>query len=179
MKRVHLILLALFAAVSLQAQSVLGIKFGSSYQEVYDALKDQFPSHEIFEDENIIRMYRIDNDVFFFDYALFSFQRLGKASYFHLAGFERYYALNNAKKAKEDRDDLWKIIRAKYANDKLDSLINEDGFLCYRFGTNPKSKHHYLGLLFLNKCCVGEKKKRLILTLTYGPISYIDKTTYI
>lgn len=178
MKRVHLILLALFAAVSLQAQSVLGIKFGSSYQEVYDALKERVKSYEISETDGNIELHSIEMGEVKFNYARFSFQRSGKSSFFNAAHFEKHYPLDDVEDAKFERDHLWSLIKEKYADDWADdNLINRQGFRFYAFGRNPQDKNEILGFIFLIRSKGKDGKERLYLSLDYGPIYYLDKAS--
>lgn len=75
---------------------------------------------------------------FEFNYGSFEFQRSGSSSYFNYAYFERRFPINAIKTAKSSRDYLFSLLKDKYEDDYVWNYINDQGFKCYQFGTNPK-----------------------------------------
>lgn len=173
-----LIILILCPLFSLQAfsQSVMGINFGSSEDEVYQALEARFNSYEIDKSNGKIELLLGFNigDVKF-HYGSFEFQRQGKESYFNYAHFEKHYTLNNVKNAIIERDYIRDVIYSKYK--EIRGYKNSQGYHCYHFGTDPKDENRYLGEITLSKLKGNDGKVRLYLCLDYGPIYYLDRSS--
>lgn len=152
-------------------QSVLNIPFGSSRSVVKKALVDRFGEYKVYgENENgELRMYDFNMGNFRFDSGRFEFQYSGSLSFFNFAEFQKHYKVDDVEGAKSDRDYLISLIIHKYQDD-YHEFLNDQGFKCCGFGTNPRDDEKYLGIVSLSKDYGKDGIKRLYLTLSYGPI---------
>lgn len=156
-------------------QSVLGIPFGSDYLTVKYSLEDRFGKYKVYESSGDLNVYDIQIGGFQFKIGEFSFQRSGSLSYFNFAMFQTHYATSDVEMAENERDWLYSLLKDKYADDYLEEYENDQGFKCYKFGTNPKDESKALGYITLDRSKGKDGKTRLYLVLRYGPIYYIDK----
>ena len=142
MKKFLLIAALLISALTANAQSVLGINFGSSYETVKEKLQQRFGRYSIHEDNGDLWMSKLKMGGIEFDYADFYFQYSpnSSTSWFNAARFQKFYSLNDVDTAKRDRDIIFSFIKEKYVNDYIEEYTNDQGFMCYKFGTNPKAK---------------------------------------
>lgn len=173
-----LIILILCPLFSLQAfsQSVMGINFGSSEDEVYQALETRFSSLEIYKNAGKIDLLcKFDIGDVEFHSGSFEFQRQGKESYFNYAHFEKHYTINNVQSAIIERDHIVDLIISKYMD--VRRFKNPQGYYCYLFGTNPKDKNEPLGVIILEKAKGNDGKTRIYLSINYGPIYYLDRSS--
>lgn len=175
MRKVIIILL-FFASITASAQSVLGIPFGSSYDGVKHMLEERIGEYKVIEDGGSLKVYGISIGGFEFKFGEFNFQYAGNLSYFNAASFQTYYSRNNVDVAKRDRDYLFSLLKNKYKDEYLEEYINEQGFKCYRFGTNPKDEYSSLGAIVLQRGKGNDGISRLYLHLVYFPIHYIDES---
>lgn len=159
------------------AQSVLGIDFGSSYNDVKSALINRFGLINVLEDGGKIEIYNLSMGDMDFDYAEFNFQRNGSASYFNGAHFESHYSLSDVSGVEIMRDNLYDTLADKYKKQYLGKYTNDQGFVCYKFGLNPRDSTTVLGTIQLEKSYGKDGKMRLYLSLDYGPIYYLDKAS--
>ncbi len=169
--------LLLFIMPYSYSQQVLGIKFGTSYEEVKSMLEDRYGRYNVLEDKGNLWVSEALVGDFHFDYLEFEFQRRGNSSYFYYSRFSMLFAVDEQESACETRDLLWNDIKRKYESIYTEEYANDNGFKCYKFGIDPLDESKVLGVLSLNKGVGGDGKKRLYLYLTYGPIYYIDKTS--
>lgn len=157
------------------AQSVLGIEFGSSYQQTKKALEDRYGAHNVSEMEGALYVFNLQMGNYYFNAAHFDFQRDANGTYFNYAKFERRFSVNEVGTAKTERDYLFGLIEEKYKDDN-GSYINDQDFKCYWFGNNPKSVSP-LGVVYLEKGKSRGGETYLFLTLEYGPIYYLPKSS--
>lgn len=176
MKKILVIASIVMLSLQAHSQSVMGINFGSSEDEVYQALETRFNSYEIDKSKGKIELLLEFNigDVNF-HYGSFEFQRRGEESYFNYAHFEKHYTVNNVQSAIIEREYIRDVIYSKYK--EIRRYKNSQGYYCYLFGTNPKNENRYLGEITLSKLKGKDGKVRLYLFLNYGPIYYIDKNS--
>lgn len=167
-------MLAAFPLVGI-AQSVLGIEFGSSYQQTKKALEGRYGADNVSELESALYIFDLQLGNYYFNLASFEFQRDANGTYFNYAKFERRFSVNDVKTAKTERDYLFSLIEEKYKGDN-GSYINDQGFKCYWFGHNPKSIGA-LGVVHLEKEKSRGGQTYLFLTLEYGPIYYLPKSS--
>lgn len=175
MKRKAFILSMLLVPLFLYSQSVLGIKFGSNYNSVKQALEDRYGKYSVYEDNGNLRVYDLAVGDYKFDSGKFEFQRNGGNTYFYFAIFSEHYSLSNKKEAIRNRDFLFSLISDKY--EYTESFVNDDGFKCYKFGKNPLDNSRVLGLITLAKGVGNDGISRYYLELSYGPIYYISKSS--
>lgn len=177
MKKLLLTLALALCFIMGQAQSVLGIKFGSSYDEVKEQLENRFGYYSTHPSGGNIVMSNISMGGVEFNLAEFGFQYKGNYSWFNSATFQKYFAVSETKDAKEVRDYLYSLIREKYEDEYLETFTNEEGFKCYKFGLNPYDDSKVLGIISLTKSKGKDGKQRLYLLLEYLPIWYLSKSS--
>ena len=173
MKRIMFVLAITLLAVTLKAQSVLGIQFGSSYNDVKDKLEIRFGSLNVIEDGGKITVLTPVIGEYEFKSADFYFQRQGSTTWLNNVFIQTWFSLTETERAKYMRDRLADDLGEKY---NIDEYTNKQGYKCYGFGTNPKDDNEWLGVLGLNKDKGKDGKQRLYLTLIYGPIYYIERS---
>ena len=172
---IALLCLVLCGFLPMLAQSVLGIKFGSSYDDVKEMLERRFGLYSVREKNGNLSMYDCQIGDVKFQFAEFYFQYAGNRSYFNSASFSIPFELSMSKKAQSHRDYLYSFLKSKYENDNLEEYVNEDGYKCYKFGINPIDSSKVLGLITLMKGESKDGKMRLFLDLDYLPIYFVDK----
>lgn len=177
MKKILLLALFFVATAVVQAQTVLGIALGSSYETVKTALEERYGKFNVKEVDGQLKIYGLTMGEFHFDFGTFSFQRKGSQTYFSDAEFQKYYSPTDESIVKGDRDYLYSIIKDKYADEYLEEYVNEQGFKCYKFGLNPRDEDKVLGLIQVFRATSKGGEKHLYLRLEYGPIYYIDKAS--
>lgn len=175
MKRALLLSLLLFPSI-LSAQSVLGIKFGSSYETVKAQLEKRFGRYKVSEDEGCLNMYGLRIGEIYFTFGTFNFQYDGDKSYFNSANFSLPADKNEVEDMKYMRDYLYSQLKEKYKDEYLEEFTNEEGFKCYKFGINPLDSSKVLGIISLQRMKSNDGETRLYLNLDYLPIYYIDKS---
>lgn len=156
------------------AQSVLGIPFGSSYDETFSRLVNRYGYSTVHNDSGTIELDNFLMGGFEFHIGTLSFQFDQNRSYLNAASFQRWYELSDVARAKSDRDFLYSLLKDKYDGDAKE-FTNEDGFKCYKFGTDPKDPSKWFGVIYLCKGKGKDSKERYYLFLDYGPIYYLDK----
>ena len=161
---------------NIESPTVLGIEFGSDKSSVMSKLRDRFGYSNVSEENGNVEVENPSLGGFKFKYATFEFQYDKGKTYLSYAAFQTHYTLGQDNDAKSERDYLLSLMRPKY-EDSIESYTNEDGFKCYRFGTNPKDYSKSLGLIRLQKGLGKDGVKRLYLHLSYGPINYIDPSS--
>jgi hypothetical protein len=176
MKKILSLFAFIITSTNVYCQSVLGIPFGSSYDVVKNSLENRFGKYEIHESGGDINVYDIHIGDYKFDYGTFSFQRASGLSFFNYAFFQDYYDLNSVETAKRNLDYLFSLLREKYEDDYLGEYKNDQGFKCYKFGTDPTDKSKVLGNITLSRSKGKDGITRLYIILTYGPMHYIDKS---
>lgn len=176
MKKLVLSVLCLWIGLSAYSQSVLQIDFGSSYEYVKSKLEERVGEFSVIENNGKLYTGDISVGDFPFHLSIFEFQKSGKSTWFNYADFQRLYPLSDSKTAIQDREYLCSLLKEKYHN-KIESFKNKDGYICYRFGTDPQDSSCCLGFIILEKGRGNDRKQRLYLHLTYGPIQYIDTSS--
>lgn len=176
-KNVLLFLVLLITQVTTcSAQSVLGIKFGSSYDYVKSRLEERFGTTSVFAKEGGLHIYGLTMGDISFIKGEFNFQRDDKNSYFNGAEFWKIYKSDEQKAAEADADSLYSLIKQKYA-DKC-GTVNTGLFIkFYWFGKNPQTSGEWLGSVVLTRGNANNGDNNLYLRLKYGPIYYIDKAS--
>ena len=177
MKKIVIFFALLIASINANSQSVLGIPFGSKYSVVKKNLEERFGSYHLYEDEGKLIVLPISVGGFDFNGGEFYFQRANGTSYFNSARFDKFFDGNDVKLAERSRDYLYSLLKDKYSNDYLEEYENDDGFKCYKFGTNPKNTDNVLGFIRLLRYQKDNGKTGFCLTLEYGPIYYVDKAS--
>lgn len=176
MKKFVLIVLLFFSAMA-NAQSVMGIKFGSSYEEVKQQLEQRLGKYSVVEKQGMLHIWDFNMGSFHFDFGDFYFQYNGDNSYFNEAVFQCYSNGNDVDAMKARRDYLYSFIKEKYRYERLGEYINEQGFKCYKFGINPFDETKARGLITLERAKSNSGEDNLYLMLYYLPIYYIDKSS--
>lgn len=176
MKKVIILFVMLVNCAISFAQSVLGIPFGSTYNNVKTKLQERVGAYSVYEENGSLSTGEINVGDFPFDYSEYKFQYDGKISYFSYAYFEKHYKVTDVTMAKDDRDFLLIFLKKKYKDDIVD-FINDQGFKCYRFGSSTVEPDRWLGTLILKKGTGKDGKMRLYIELYYGPLHYIDSSS--
>lgn len=174
MKKFVLFALLFFSARA-NAQSVMGIKFGSSIETVKQQLEQRLGKYSVSKNNGTLSINDFTMGDFHFDFGDFYFQYYGDNSYFNEVFFQCYSNKNDVEKMKSNRDYLYSIIKNKYTY--LEEYVNDQGFKCYKFGINPLDESRVLGLITLERAESKGGDIRLYLTLHYLPIYYIDKSS--
>lgn len=177
MKRLFVLVTVVFSLIACQAQSVLGIKFGSSYSDVKEQLENRFGLYKTYDDGGSLCMYNIYMGDIEFNSAKFYFQYSGNKSWFNAAEFQKHYPASEVSAAKNTRDYLFTLIKDKYEDEYLEEFTNEQGFKCYKFGSNPYDESNVLGIIQLKRGKGKDGISRLYLFLNYLPISYVSKSS--
>ena len=95
MKSVLLFIAILISQVTTcNAQSVLGIKFGSSYDYVKSRLEERFGKTSVLAKEGALHIFGLTMGEISFNKGEFNFQRDDKNSYFNHAEFWKIYKLD-------------------------------------------------------------------------------------
>lgn len=176
-KNVLLFLVLLITQVTTcSAQSVLGIKFGSSYDYVKSRLEERFGITSVLAKEGGLHVFGLSMGDISFSKGEFNFQRDDKNSYFNSAEFWKIYKSDEQKAAEADVDALYSLLKQKYG-DKCGALNTGTFLRCYWFGENPQKSGEWLGSVVLTKGDANDGVPRLYLWLKYGPIYYIDKAS--
>lgn len=159
MKKFVLIVLLFFSAMA-NAQSVMGIKFGSSIEEVKQQLQQRLGEYSVSKNNGKLSINDFKMGDFHFDFGDFYFQYNGDNSYFNEAIFQCYSNENDVEGMKAQRDYLYSLIKEKYEDMYLEEFTNEQGFKCYKFGINPLDNSKVLGVIRLERCesKAGDKK---------------------
>lgn len=174
MKRAVLVVITLCLSLYIGAQSILGIPFGSSYQTTKECLESRFGSHKVVEDggklvalEPVVGGHEFKSGEFYF-------QRRGQDSWLNEVFFQIWFNTTETETAKYMRDQIAETLEEKY---DVKTIINDQGFKVYVFGTNPKDPDDALGSLYISKSKGNDGKLRLYLILYYGPIYYISRAS--
>ncbi|SFG56589.1 hypothetical protein [Prevotella sp. KH2C16] len=168
MKKYLLALALLLISLSSIGQSVLGIPFGCSYEDVKQSLIKRNVGDNTWEQDGriIVTNGYIGNIPF--GLGVFYFQFKENKSYLSAAAFSDVEL--TAVEAKKKREEFAKAIRDKYF-DSFTEYIDEKGFKRYEFGENPLNKEAPLGKIFIFH---NKNEKKYDAVLYYGPIHYIE-----
>ena len=161
---------------NIEPPTILGIEFGSDKNTVKSALIERFGYNNVMDNNGIIEVENPTLGGFKFKYASFEFQYDKDKTYLSKANFQTFYTLGQESVANKEREFLLSLMKPKY-EDTIEDYTNEDGFKCYRFGTNPRDFSKSLGLIRSQKGMGNDGVKRLYLHLSYGPINYIDPSS--
>ena len=145
--------------------SVLGVEFGSSFNQTWRILSEWFEpeqmeeiEHSIFVDDVSLGNFKFDNVVFFFQYEK-------KRSYLHKVVFFADFG-DDVDKASRFEGQLIQLYKGEYKG--LTQYHNEIGERRYKFGVNPRDDKEPLGV-------IGRKGNSIF--VIYGPIYYIPKSS--
>lgn len=169
MKRNLLFLLFLCFSTLTFGQSVLGIPFGSSYEETKQLLLNRNVGDDMLEQDGTIIVTNGYIGGIPFNLGYFYFQFDHDKSYLYSACFSDVELTANQAKAK--REIFADIIKEKYY-DSIKDYIDETGFKIYDFGVNPLDKNRSLGKIFILH---SKKSNKYDTVLYYGPIYYVGK----
>lgn len=172
-KRLILICFAITALMPAFGQSVLGIPFGTSYDETRDALRQRFGRFSVDENQGNLEISDVQIGGFRFKFGELMFQYSGSRSYLSSATFQTHFGLQETELAKRERDYLYSLVSPKYESNHLEEFISDEGFKCYKFGINPKDPNKVLGCISLQKLKGKDGIKRLYLILEYFPIEFV------
>lgn len=175
MKRILLLANIIWAYGIICAQSVIGIPFGSTYATVQNMLENRVGKYSVYEYNGSLHTGEISVGDYTFELSSFEFQQRNELKYFNYAMFQESFRPNDVDIAKHQRDYLFSLLSDKYGDD-TDSYINDQGFKCYEFGTNPKDPNKWLGYITLYRGETKGGKRKLFLILEYGPIHYFDSS---
>lgn len=166
MKRFIAIIIALLPMV-LMAQAVMGIPFGSSYNQVKQEVKKKFGYNCIIDEtpkELIINRPFLGNHQFRFGYLHFQYK--DGVSYFSEAYFTKEFD------SKSDAENfVYNIVQTllkKYTEQIKTKIVGTHEFIY--FGKNP-FEDTYLGFISYHK-----PDNNYQVVLSYGPINYVDES---
>ncbi len=169
MKRNLLFLLFLCVSTLTFGQSVLGIPFGSSYEETKQFLFNRNVGDDMWEQDGTIIVTNGYIGGIPFNLGYFYFQFDHDKSYLYSACFSDIELTANQAKAK--RELFADIIKEKYY-DSIKDYVDETGFKRYDFGVNPLDEDKPLGKIFIH---LNKKSNKYDTVLYYGPIYYVGK----
>ena len=169
MKKNLLFFLFLFFSTFSFGQSVLGIPFGSSYEETKQLLLNRNVGDNMWEQDGTIIVTNGYIGGIPFNLGYFYFQFDHDKSYLYSACFSDIELTANQAKAK--REIFADIIKEKYY-DSIKEYVDETGFKLYDFGINPLDKNRSLGKIFIH---YNKKSNKYDTVLYYGPIYYAEK----
>lgn len=173
LKRLIVIFFAITVLMPAFGQSVLGIPFGTSYEDAWDVLKQRFGLSSVRKYQGNIEITDFQMGGLEFDYGELCFQYQGDRTYLNAAHFQAIFRAGDVAGAKEQRDHLYSLMAPKYKDDYLMEFVNEEGFKCYVFGLNPKDPDMALGGFGLFRDKGRDGVKRLYLKLDYFPIEFV------
>ena len=167
----------LLSSNCVMAQSVLGIKFGSSYDDVLGYLSQRFGKYNVHKNETGLTVYNCKLGDVSFHLGEFGFQYDNNNSYFNSATFQIHYELSESNAAKDTRDYIFSLLKEKYEDEYIEEYTNDEGYKCYKFGVNPFDEDMALGLITLERAKGKDGKSRLYVLLEYLPIYYLPKSS--
>lgn len=145
--------------------SVLGIEFGSDYNQTRLLLRRWYGVKNVEKMGRDILVNDVRLDEMYFDNATFMFQFDNKKSYLHKIVFFMNCGDDN-NEALEVEKRLIQMFKKQYKD--FSSYHNEDGEIRYKFGVNPKDEKKPLGAFGRQGNCIY---------LQYGPIYYLPKSS--
>lgn len=167
-RKIILSLILLTVSLHSTAQSVLGIPFGSSYDEVKQALIKRHVGDNMWEQDGRIVVTNGYIGNIPFGLGTFYFQFKENKSYLSAASFSDVEL--TAIQAKKKRDEFSAVIKDKYSG-SITEYIDGSGFKLYEFGKNPLNEEKPLGKIFIFHNKNGNKYDPV---LYYGPINYVE-----
>lgn len=174
MKKIVILAMVSLLATAIYAQSVFGIGFGASYQQVKDALEKRFGSYNVYEEKGVLKVFDFDMGDYHFNTGSFEFQYRGSSSWFYYANFQKNFSVSSASAAKDYRESMKRMLLDKYPY--YIEYTNNQGYKCYEFFLYESSEDP--------ACALSVAKERskggdyfIYLQLTYGPYYYINKTS--
>lgn len=178
MKKILLFLiLCICSPICTWAQgSVLGIKFGNSYDYVKQLLKARYGEFGVSENKGGLQVYDISVGDFTFNSGQFDFQYNGSESYFYYAEFQKNFKPSESEQAKTFRESLRFVLSRKYLAGYI--WTNNQGYRCYNFaepGDDPKDAPACSLVVEKSKSKGGDTF--IYVTLYYGPHYFINETS--
>lgn len=174
MKKIILFALFFTCTFLVHAQSILGIKVGSSFDVAKNTLEARF-GYQLIKDKGNLSIYDFYMGDFHFDSGTLYFQWEGKTSRLYSADFQTWDSTSNSEAIKKRRDFLKTIIESKY---NIYEFKNKQGFLCYEFLGEEVDGITMHGEINLHRGKGKDGTERLHLVLYYYPIAdFIDENS--
>lgn len=145
--------------------SVLGIEFGSTYNQTWQLLTDWYGTDKTKKIDRSIFVDDISLGHLEFTSAIFFFQYKGQKSYLHKIVFFKSFS-DDSIGASSFEKELMELIKDKY--NVLTKCKGNDGEQRYKFGVNPKNEEEPLGFL-------GRDGNSVF--IVFGPIYYLPKSS--
>lgn len=149
------------------AQSIMGIKVGTSFDEAKKMLEARF-GYKVYKDKGNLSIYNFYMGDFPFKSGNFFFQWKGGESKFTGAEFQTWENASNVEDVKRDRERLKRIIESKY---KIYEFKNTQGFLGYEFWGEEVDGITMHGEINIQRAEGWDDVERLYLFLIYYPIA--------
>lgn len=162
-------ILLIFLVISnfVYSQSILGVRFGSSYEDTKKILEGRFGTG-IIEDKGNLAIYDFDMGAFHFNSGVLCFQWKEKESIFFRAEFQKWSGTRNVESMKAEREYLKRLIASKY---EIFEFKNRQGFICYEFLGEETDGITIHGEISLERTRGKDNIERLYLFLIYYPIA--------
>lgn len=162
-------ILLIFLVISnfVYSQSILGVRFGSSYEDTKKILEARFGTG-IIEDKGNLAIYDFDMGAFHFHSGVLCFQWKEKESIFFRAEFQKWSGTRNVESMKAEREYLKRLIASKY---EIFEFKNRQGFICYEFLGEETDGITIHGEISLERTRGKDNIERLYLFLIYYPIA--------
>lgn len=169
MRGIKKTILLIFLAISnfVYSQSILGVRFGSSYEDAKKTLEDRFGRY-IEEDKGNLTIYDFDMGTFHFNSGTLCFQWKERGSKFFRAEFQKWSGTRNVESMKAEREYLKRLIASKY---EIFEFKNRQGFICYEFLGEESDGITIHGKISLERTRGKDNIERLYLFLIYYPIA--------
>lgn len=153
---------------------VCGVTFGGSYWFIEKELSKKYGEKSVYSDRNEIKYYDFHMGNYVFDSAKFCFEYDNDGvSYFNYATFSSNFGLDQYDKAKDLQKSLYITLVRKYG--LVHSCIDDNGEVMYFCGDHPYSDRNLI-ILYLEKNKSVGGDWLYYVTLSYGPINFVDET---
>lgn len=125
MRGIKKTILLIFLAISnfVYSQSILGVRFGSSYEDTKKTLEDRFGRY-IEEDKRNLTIYDFDMGTFHFNSGTLCFQWKERGSKFFRAEFQKWSGTRNVESMKAEREYLKRLFPSDHPDTVTCKSIN-------------------------------------------------------
>ena len=125
MRGIKKTILLIFLAISnfVYSQSILGVRFGSSYEDAKKTLEDRFGRY-IEEDKGNLTIYDFDMGTFHFNSGTLCFQWKERGSKFFRAEFQKWSGTRNVESMKAEREYLKRLFPSDHPDTVTCKSIN-------------------------------------------------------